>query len=229
MRTALVALIAFMPTNPNGALGSLDYKKDERRTLAVKSREAPPKFGTPERQKLIDEVKCCLLFSPQFLFSVIYCDADYTWLSQIHEYMLSKAPPVPQPSATEASEEHPRNEEAEALVDSPNPESLPAGERIPDEEGDGIVEEQEVLANANPAGVEVSREIQSNVSRNEVPQRSDTSARVHNPRPETRVQKPDDRLFTVAAIGLAIAIVVLLLKKFIKSTEHGALFSNNGS
>ncbi|KOM53024.1 hypothetical protein LR48_Vigan09g168300 [Vigna angularis] len=199
VRTALVALIAFMPTNPNGALGSLDYKKEERRTLALKSREGPPKFGTPERQKLIDE---------------------------IHEYMLSKAPPVPQPSATEASDEHPRNEEAEALVDSPNSESLPAGERIPDQEGDGIVEEQEVLANANPAGVEVSREIQSNVSRNELPQRSDTTARVHNPRPETRVQKPDDRLFTLAAIGLAIAIVVLLLKKFIKSTEHGALFSN---
>ena len=55
MRTALVALIAFMPTNPNGALGSLDYKKEERHTLAIKSREAPPKFGTPERQKLIDE------------------------------------------------------------------------------------------------------------------------------------------------------------------------------
>ncbi|KAL9320519.1 hypothetical protein ACSQ67_012358 [Phaseolus vulgaris] len=199
VRTALVALIAFMPTNPNGALGSLDYKKEERRTLAVKSREAPPKFGTPERQKLIDE---------------------------IHEYMLSKAPPVPQPSATEASEEHPRNEEAEALVDSPNRESLPAGERIPDQEGDGILEEQEVLANPNPAGVEVSGEIQSNVSRNELPQKSDTTARVHNTKPETRVQKPDDRLFTLAAIGLAIAIVVLLLKKFIKSTEHGALFSN---
>jgi hypothetical protein len=56
VRTALVALIAFMPTNPNGALGSLDYKKEERRTLAIKSRETPPKFGTPERQKLIDEV-----------------------------------------------------------------------------------------------------------------------------------------------------------------------------
>jgi hypothetical protein len=46
-----------MPTSPNGALGSLDYKKEERRTLAIKSREASPKFGTPERQKLIDEVK----------------------------------------------------------------------------------------------------------------------------------------------------------------------------
>ncbi|KAL5997351.1 hypothetical protein ACLOJK_008281 [Asimina triloba] len=54
-RTALVALIAFMPTNPDGALGSLDYKKEERRALAIKSREAAPKFGTPERQKIINE------------------------------------------------------------------------------------------------------------------------------------------------------------------------------
>ncbi|RDX74761.1 Ubiquitin-conjugating enzyme E2 32, partial [Mucuna pruriens] len=197
VRTALVALIAFMPTNPNGALGSLDYKKEERRTLAVKSREAPPTFGTPERQKLIDE---------------------------IHEYMLSKAPPVPQLSPSQASEEPPINKEAEAQVKPPNPESSPAGEGIPDQEGGEIVEEPEVLGNANPAGVEVSTEVQSSVSRNELLQKSDT--RVHNPKPETRVQKPDDRLFTLAAIGLTIAIVVLLLKKFIKSTEHGALFSD---
>jgi len=196
VRTALVALIAFMPTNPNGALGSLDYKKEERRALAIKSREAPPKFGTTERQKLIDE---------------------------IHEYMLSKAPPVPpQLSSTQAPEEHPKDEEAEVQVNSATPEALPAGEGIPDEAGDGIVEEQDVPANANTAGVEASSEIQSSVSRNQVLQKSDT--RVQNPKPETRVQKPDDRLFTWAAIGLTIAIVVLLLKKLIKSTEHGAVF-----
>lgn len=45
-----------MPTNPNGALGSLDYTKEERLALAIKSRDAAPRFGTPERQKLIDEV-----------------------------------------------------------------------------------------------------------------------------------------------------------------------------
>jgi hypothetical protein len=56
VRTALVALIAFMPTNPGGALGSLDYKKEDRHALAIKSRENPPKFGSPERQRLIDEV-----------------------------------------------------------------------------------------------------------------------------------------------------------------------------
>lgn len=68
VRTALVALIAFMPTNPDGALGSLDYTKEERCALAMKSRSTAPKFGNPERQQLIDE---------------------------IHETMLKTAPPVP--------------------------------------------------------------------------------------------------------------------------------------
>ncbi|XP_021992204.1 ubiquitin-conjugating enzyme E2 32 [Helianthus annuus] len=71
------ALIAFMPTNPNGALGSLDYMKEQRPDLAVKSRETAPNFGSPDRQKLIDE---------------------------IHEYMISKASPVPQPNSPESSE-----------------------------------------------------------------------------------------------------------------------------
>ncbi|GAU37439.1 hypothetical protein TSUD_206750 [Trifolium subterraneum] len=196
VRTALVALIAFMPTNPNGALGSLDYKKEDRRALAIKSREASPKFGTPERQKLIDE---------------------------IHEYMLSKAIPVEEPSPPQASEE-PKNEEAETQVTLENTEALPAGEAIPDQTGDRIVEEQEVPVNVNPnpAGVEASNEIPSGVSTNQLPRTSDT--RVQNLKPEIRVQKPDDRLFTLAAIGLAIAIMVLLLKKFIKSTEHAAVF-----
>lgn len=62
VRTALVALIAFMPTSPNGALGSLDYPIEERRKFATKSREAAPTFGSSERQKLIDEVCGVLLF-----------------------------------------------------------------------------------------------------------------------------------------------------------------------
>ncbi|MED6175330.1 Ubiquitin-conjugating enzyme E2 32 [Stylosanthes scabra] len=206
VRTALVALIAFMPTNPNGALGSLDYKKEERRTLAIKSRDVAPRFGTPERQKLIDE---------------------------IHEYMLSKAPPVPElsPSQTSEEQEQPRIEEAKAEVDLQNPEDSPAGEENADQAADEIVEEQELPINANPdpnpAGIEASTEIPSAVSGTQSPQKSNTM--IQNLKPETRVQKPDDRMFTVAAIGLTIAIVVLLLKKFIKSTEYGAVFMNGGS
>jgi len=39
IRTVLIALIAFFPTKPNGAIGSLDYKKSEKRMYARKSRE----------------------------------------------------------------------------------------------------------------------------------------------------------------------------------------------
>ncbi|BFG31003.1 hypothetical protein CerSpe_172770 [Prunus speciosa] len=68
VRGALLKLIELLPTYPDGALGSVEYDKEERRVLAIKSREAAPRYGTAERQKLIDE---------------------------IHKYMLSKVPPVP--------------------------------------------------------------------------------------------------------------------------------------
>ncbi|GLT99001.1 hypothetical protein SLE2022_164720 [Rubroshorea leprosula] len=189
VRTALVALIAFMPTNPNGALGSLDYKKEERRALAIKSREAPPKFGTPERQKLIDE---------------------------IHEYMLSKAPPVPQLRPSQGSEENHTNKAKEDEVQAEQHYSgaVVAGEELPNPEVDRIVEEVEegpVIATPGPS---VARE-------NPARQPSDPLLQKR----EMRVQKPaDDRLFTWAAIGLTIAIVVLLLKKFMKSSGFGAVF-----
>ncbi|XP_008241961.1 PREDICTED: uncharacterized protein LOC103340339 [Prunus mume] len=84
VRNALLALIEEMPTYPDGddELDSVEYIREERRALAIKSREAAPKCDSPKRQKLIDE---------------------------IHEYMLSKAPPVPQlqlSSPSQASKEH---------------------------------------------------------------------------------------------------------------------------
>ncbi|XP_008238230.1 PREDICTED: ubiquitin-conjugating enzyme E2 32-like [Prunus mume] len=68
VRDALLRLIELLPTYPDGALGSVEYDKEERRVLAIKSRLAAPIYGTDERQKLINE---------------------------IHKYMLSKTPPVP--------------------------------------------------------------------------------------------------------------------------------------
>ncbi|KAF7807373.1 ubiquitin-conjugating enzyme E2 32-like [Senna tora] len=49
-----------MPTSPNGVLGSVDYKKEERLALDIKCREAPPRFVIPEPQKYIVEVQFCL-------------------------------------------------------------------------------------------------------------------------------------------------------------------------
>ncbi|KAJ8767316.1 hypothetical protein K2173_017360 [Erythroxylum novogranatense] len=192
VRTALVALIAFMPTNPNGALGSLDYTKEERRTLAIKSRQAAPRFGTSERQKLIDE---------------------------IHDYMLSKTPPVPQLSPSVGSEEHATDGEIEAQAGQQDTGAVATGQRISNAvigeniaQGERIIEEvQEAPVNENlsPAVVRVPREIPSRGLSETV----------------TRIKKPaDDRLFTWAAVGLTMAIIVLLLKKFMKASGHGAVF-----
>ncbi|KAE8683499.1 Ubiquitin-conjugating enzyme E2 J1 [Hibiscus syriacus] len=193
VRTALVALIAFMPTSPNSALGSLDYKKEERHALAIKSHEAAPKFGTPERQKLIDE---------------------------IHEYMLSKAPSVPQLSPSEASEERPTNSDGEAQANQLYTITMVAETRPlnPTVHNRAVEEEPLTQTNANPRNAEMrTREAVREISAREPS---------HQPlqRPEMRVQRSaDDRLFTWAAVGLTIAILILLFKKFMKSSGHGAV------
>ncbi|KAI3512366.1 hypothetical protein L1887_19681 [Cichorium endivia] len=193
VRTALTALIAFMPTNPNGALGSLDYKKEERRVLAVKSRESSPKFGSPDRQKLIDE---------------------------IHEYMISKAPPVPQPISPESSEP-PSAAATEHSGEAPAT-PLNAATEITEPE-----EQHETPLNNNTEA-DISR-VSEQVAPVAPPPATPTGpppapAAVHHHQP-TVVQKPaDDRLFTWAAVGLTLAIAVLLLKKFMKASGHGAVF-----
>ncbi|KAK9724194.1 hypothetical protein RND81_05G054700 [Saponaria officinalis] len=187
VRTALVALIAFMPTPPNGALGSLDYNKEERRKLAIKSREAAPKFGTPERQKVIDE---------------------------IHEYMLSKAPPV-SGSLKQSTEEQPTEIVTAAGESANSGNSGPVDERDTVGGNDIVIDEPQVAAeNASPA---VHREVRQ-VSA-EMPAQLLQNSR------STRVQRSaDDRFLTLAAVGLTIAIAFLLLKKLVKSSGYGAIF-----
>eukprot|EP00798_Chlamydomonas_sp_ICE-L_P017773 gene17773-24147_t len=56
VRTALMALIAFMPSPAGGALGALDFSKEERQKMAARAMAEPPKFGSAERQRLIDDM-----------------------------------------------------------------------------------------------------------------------------------------------------------------------------
>ncbi|OVA16777.1 Ubiquitin-conjugating enzyme [Macleaya cordata] len=187
VRTALVALIAFMPTNPGGALGSLDYKKEQRRELAIQSREAAPKFGTPERQKIIDE---------------------------IHEYMLSKVLPAPQLSPQQTPDDNSTNEAGEAQVRPQNGDGIDEGHPNPEADGRIVEDAREVHVNAGAGPLRVSFSAGLTVSR---------QAPATDPSAVTAVRVPtpaNDRLFTWAAIGLAIAIAFLLLKKFLKSSGH---------
>ncbi|KAL2465262.1 Ubiquitin-conjugating enzyme E2 32 [Abeliophyllum distichum] len=188
VRTALVALIAFMPTNPNGALGSLDYPKEERRSLAIKSREAGPKFGSSERQRLIDE---------------------------IHEFMLSRGPADPQETTTKASEVPNDNKECESQGSARNDSPEIIEEVLPNPAvADGIVEEPNGTS-SNGNAVQTSQPVSVAYA---------TEQQLLH-KPEARHSKPaDDRFFTCAAVGLTIAIVVLLLKKFMKANGYGTVF-----
>ncbi|KAL6901961.1 hypothetical protein ACP4OV_004837 [Aristida adscensionis] len=192
VRTALVALIAFMPTNPGGALGSLDYKKEDRRALAIKSREAPPKFGSPERQKVIDE---------------------------IHEEMLSKAPPIPQALKNASDEDS--NQLTMPAVSGENFEEAVEGDKtsgsisgslndLPEPES-----ESEVVENndqAPLAGEVVIHPTPESSNRENIPR---VASAPQNP--AATIQKPKhDRLLTLAAFGLTLAIMALVIKKFLK-------------
>tara|TARA_B100000767_G_scaffold166730_1_gene156125 strand:+ start:783 stop:1886 length:1104 start_codon:yes stop_codon:yes gene_type:complete len=56
VRTALLAVRAFMPTPADGAVGSLEFTPDERASLAVRSREEVPSFGNVTRRELTQSV-----------------------------------------------------------------------------------------------------------------------------------------------------------------------------
>ena len=61
-KRALTAVRAFMPSPAEGAVGSLDYTKEERRKLAERSRREVPEFGaSPERRELVRRVHAAMM------------------------------------------------------------------------------------------------------------------------------------------------------------------------
>ncbi|KAI9103310.1 ubiquitin-conjugating enzyme/RWD-like protein [Phlyctochytrium arcticum] len=73
VRTALVALISFLPTRGDGAIGSLDYTEEERRQFAAKSRDwSCTSCGKKMSDVLPDEADAPrgrLLCEPDIVFS----------------------------------------------------------------------------------------------------------------------------------------------------------------
>lgn len=196
VRTALVALIAFMPTKPDGALGSLDYTKEERRTLAIKSRNVAPKFGTPERQTVIDE---------------------------IHEHLMKKLPPVPELPATngvaEASDEAKEEERIEQTEESPIEDEPQRNSVVQNGH------ELHVDANAGPIAVSFSAGFQMTTQAlpavaaapagQQQPQLVQQVAGpgVVAPGRFTIYQTSSEFGLTFLAIGLTVAILALFIKK----------------
>jgi ubiquitin-conjugating enzyme E2 J1 len=61
VRSALIALIAFMQTSGDGAIGSIEVSTEIRRQMAVEARITPPKHANAERQELIKRMHAQML------------------------------------------------------------------------------------------------------------------------------------------------------------------------
>ena len=126
--------------------------------------------------------------------------------------MLSKAPPVPLLPPTSSSEESTTNTTGGESQPNPDTNAAAAPEELPNPELEHRpaenVQEVRVDAAAGPLRVRFSAGVR--VSRREAGEQPQIVA--------GRAQKPmSDRLFSVAAIGLTLAIAFLLAKKFFKS------------
>lgn len=132
--------------------------------------------------------------------------------------MLSKAPAVPQIPSTATTGNEPSNAASEEeRMEIPDSNALVPPEQHPHPELEQrIVEDvREVHVNAAAGGIRLSFSAGVRLSRRVPAAATDEQVQGN----EARVQKPpmDDRLFTWAAIGLTVAIVLLLVKKFLKS------------
>lgn len=137
---------------------------------------------------------------------------------QIHQYMLSKTP-SPKPNPEECNKTSSADSDDQSQTKPQDTEAATAEPVTAVEENvvDQIAEEagQTVVPGAN-AGENVAAGDNRNGL---VRQREQATVAVR-----AAQRRGDDRLFTWAAVGLTIAIVVLLLKKLVRSSGHGALF-----
>lgn len=125
--------------------------------------------------------------------------------------MLREARPVPQEDST--SEVHTNSEEIQQSTTHGNVVET-TGTLSQPTEGSGIAAKQNLTPNGDVAQTSQLVPPGPTINQQEV---------LHEP----MAPKPaDDRLFTWAAFGLTLAIVVLLLKKFLKANGYGAVFMN---
>lgn len=149
VRTALLALVAFLPTPPDGGVGSADYPPAERRILAARSRTEPPLgFGNDERQAVTKAMHEAILERE----AEEAAKSGGTSTAGTAEQAPQQAPPQQQPEA-------PRHQSAvERAPQEPSPQRV---ERSQESAETAEASETTAQASAGEAGAEVAEERQS--------------------------------------------------------------------
>ena len=148
---------------------------------------------------------------------------DVLFLPQIHEQMLSKAPSVPQALPNVPNEESnrlPAPDSSDEHADKVDEGDYTSGSMSGSLSGHPVPESESSVAENTGEGsaVEVANHHVPEASRRENIPRVPSSLK----NPAVAIQKPKhDRLLTLTAFGLTLAIMALVIKKFLKINGLG--------
>lgn len=250
VRTALVALIAFLPTPAEGALGSLEYTKEEREKLAQQSRSHFPTYGNEERQVVTRRVHELMLSKEEDAGSCV----QETECSEGREKQL---PPEADGMTSGGSETAPHHKDRTTSCNqSPSKEEdlvLEEVEHEKDEAQDGRREmHEDDRGNAGPASeiTSTSTQDQSTGSTAEfhgqenkdeedqhttwldgneqeeiepLPETPTTSVRQAESMLLSHARELDDRSLRSITIAVAVALLAVITKKLLKAMHEVSL------
>lgn len=199
VRTALTALIAFMPSPGAGALGSLDFSKDERRAMAIKARKEAPTFGSAERQLFIEEMHQRMI---QRVATAATANAP------------NSADHIAASHEAQQQQQQESNAECSGSVVSPASVQVTQPTAAGSPEAKGSQSSQPAHGTSSPAAtLEVSPEQQ---------QQQSTIVQPAYPVPQaTRITHADsaDHGLTLLAIALSVGIAAILLRKVLAAFD----------
>ncbi|KAL3131774.1 hypothetical protein ABBQ38_007491 [Trebouxia sp. C0009 RCD-2024] len=211
VRVALVALIAFLPTSGQGAIGSLDFSKEEKRILAIESRKAPPKYGSEAKQQIINGLHARMLAGGQGKES-----------SSENESVAPPCQPTAAP-AKDAADGQTRSNQGSAAASMSTmegsqtlaPEQTPTvGIHSEVQPADGLRHRTSVLSNQQPAVQETGSSSHASGDGQRQPLSSILFRR--------SAQDWEDLGLTVLAVLLSVLIAAIVLRKIFVATGSGS-------
>lgn len=139
VRSALIALIAFMQTSGDGAIGSIEVSPEIRRQMAIEARITPPKHANAERQELIKRMHAQMLDMEDRSRAIHKADAGDLVGSEMVELNEEQGEPTAKPNrdiskdsasssdgtAMEAPKEGEGVQDPEPVIPEPVPAAVP--------------------------------------------------------------------------------------------------------
>ncbi|XP_037750393.1 ubiquitin-conjugating enzyme E2 J1 isoform X3 [Chelonia mydas] len=207
IRTALLAIIGFMPTKGEGAIGSLDYTPEERRALAKKSQDF-----------------CCDICGSAMKISLLPLTSGSA---------SSQADEEAKELARQISFKAEINSSRKSITESPNTSELNHSATLPELRQDGISRAfqnpttstmSEIQNNSTPSNQEHTQPVSNNSSMSPRQRRAQRQRRVPSSTNFNQVQQPRVNTShtgsTVLIVLLTLALAALIFRRVYLANDY---------